>query len=490
MTKEEIALYREAVPLASEFSRARVENKLPREPNVPPPYSKEALVPLQQGSREYQRWIKLIRALKTKDPKKIAKARKNAHKDWWVRRYTEDELRAVLSPEEVQLYLEAQPKASKWSVLAEEARQRGEPLHEQNLNDYEKDLRDAKYVYNRLQEQMRAVRKGGAPKERIWDTRTYTQPQLKAWLDLESVADYVTARRLEADYRSEYNEAKKVSDKPAHALRTRLPKAKHDELLAGKRLYARLQRLIHKSQDAAGPGDPQLPSIEQELALRPPDRTSLFTPKQATRAKQALNLKEIEAYVNGKRAEAELARCKARNKEAKRSRRESVYSQDHLDHLQGKVDRYRELHRTINQRIKGGISSQPSSGVRDPGWDDDAENNPPPLQPSPGGHQAGTEKTPNLATEEQQQEQSSAEQPQKRKKQQSTDKGGESPAFMKQKDPLEVANKVKERFTHLGDQWQQQKGSLPRLPAPNEILPFLGNSARNAAMRARNPAVI
>ncbi len=356
MTTEEADSFEMAKKDANKYSQMTSANRRARASKKPVPFSEEVLKEHRPGEAVYRRWLNLVDALMSGDEERIRKTRAVVQQGYRPALYSDEQLRRVYKNDaKVERYKELRPLAVEWRRITDAARAAGQPLREEDFTPRQRQLDAALYEYQLM---AREVREGlqkhqpdGLPLQR--GTRKYKDSELKRLLDVESIADFVKARRLSLDYSLRWKEAAKMnSDPPADTIRGQMSSTKFNELLEGKRLYREMLEILRQAQEAAKRG--QNPSTE---SIRLEGKGKLFTGEEEQQIKRVLNVKEIEELVDGLRSERDLKRAQISNEAAQRERRRPLVTPRELEELQQKINRYRALRQKVDEHHQQGPSA-------------------------------------------------------------------------------------------------------------------------------------
>ncbi len=465
---ELLALFDDAQAAAVDLSGKYKQNGKAKAAGLPPPWSEEDLKPLRPGTAMYQRVKGLAQALESGIPERIQKARQLLQTEYEPTAYSDDELRMALTEEEVKWYKELRVSSNAYRRLIEESHKVGQQLRRQSLTPAQRKIDQDRYEYNRLTLIVRRTLEAYPPRRTrlIRQTRMHKDDELKVLLDLVSLGDFVKGRRLH----NEYNRRRKNAEKMGVHIRDLPPeihsKETFDEVVLGNRIYSDALEILHERQEAARRGQK---TAAEGGSYRLDDRDKrLFTPEEEVRAKQWLKVPEIEAYVDGKRAERDLAEAQASIETAQREGRKPLVSQKELNDLQDKIAQYRELQRTIDERQAQSLQAQGTKkGTKEsPPNDDDAPPPPSPQQQqNPEGVQA---------------QQSSAEEQNQRVPKLLPKPIRPNNPLQFVANPITLTNQVQAGWKQLGNRLQEVPGTITSQVSEraNQVGPRIGSLAR------------
>ncbi len=348
MTDDEITLYNETKDRMTVYEQVMKENRQAKAAGLKPPHSLEALKEPRRLRAVYLRMLRLAETLQSGDPDQIRKARQSVEREYRPHVYTDEELmRGLGDVKEVERYKRLIPLVNEWNKLLRESRGLPEPIWRTQLTPEQKALDEAHHQYQHLSYIIRTTLKDETKNRPLRKTRTYKDAVLKEILSLESLADLNKGRWFAAEYQSRRKTAAERKVHPA----TLPPEVRsphtHSQVLIGIQLYQDMLAVVHAALDAAHRGQP---AVSENHAAWLAGRGKLFTPEEEQRIKQVLDLDEIEELMDGKRAERDLPRLQADIETARRDRRDPLVSQEELDDLRVKMDRYKELEKIVAER--------------------------------------------------------------------------------------------------------------------------------------------
>ncbi len=346
---EVLALLSDVKAVSTDYTEKTSQNAMAKAAGRPPPWSEEVLQELRPRVSVYKRILRLADALVAGDPERIQKAREIVQQDYRPRAYTDDELQMALTDEEAERYKKLRPSVNEWKRFRDESIKAGRSLRRHVLTPEQRQLEDASFEYTRLNyivQQGLGKQTPGRTRP-AKGTRWHKDAKLKALLDLVSLADFARGRRLSTEYATRRKKAISMGVNIRDLPPEMTSKESFNEVQIGRQLYKDMLEVVKLEEEAASRGQT---TAAEGRRYRLDDGDKLFTPEEAQRAKQWLDLPEIEEYVDGKWAERDLPRAQASLEAARREDRHPLVSQKDLNDLQNKINRYKELQKTVAER--------------------------------------------------------------------------------------------------------------------------------------------
>lgn len=358
ITDEELARYARAREGVNAFNQAMTANREAKAAGQAPPYSEEDVEELRPGNAEYKQMNALIRALMSGDEARIKRARQSAEVEYDPRAYSDEELRLVFTDAEIKRYTELKRLANAWNRARSSAKEAGRVLKDEDLTPQERALRRGSSGYNAMNYKIqKALRETDHNANDGRGTRHFRDGELKEYLDLESLADFVKGRRLSTEYKSlmkQRRQAAETRSEPPDVSNAELRK-----LRSAIYLYRDILEVARQGRAAAERGEEGQTAPIEQASVEPDREQRLFTAEEEKRVKRVLELPEIEEYVEGRRAQRDLARAEASNEAARREGRKPFSSPRELQELQRKVERYQGLRKVVDGR-HARLEQQPS----------------------------------------------------------------------------------------------------------------------------------
>ncbi len=408
------------------------------------------------------------------DPERIRKAREVLQKGYRPREYSDEELRLALTDEEVKQFRKLRPLNTAWDKVLRDNRAADQPLQPEHFSPEQLQLGRASQQYQRLQRIVAKTLESGTPVEIEERRPKYQDIELKAALDLESLADYSKGRRSHAQYEL----LRRKAGGSMKVVRQTMPKKKYEALLLGRRLYMDALDIIHK-KGAARP-DQKATGADHTPQLEGPQlEGKLFTPEEEQRIKKVLNLDEIEQLVDGKRAkERQLPGAQASNEASRRRGRNPLVSLNELKDLQDKIDRFEELVKIVDERHERLLQAgqgQSASIINSKGTEKKQTEEPPNEGNDPSAHLSQQNPT------QQSKQQSSMEEEGRRRPRLKPKPIRPNDPRKSVAVPASLTKEMNARLAHLDTQWQD----VPRTIASevmggvqHQVIPWIGSLAR------------
>ncbi|KAI9883419.1 MAG: hypothetical protein M1823_004815 [Watsoniomyces obsoletus] len=422
---------------------------------------------LREARAVYKRMIELVEAVMSGDPRRIQKARDFAELEYQPRAYPDELLHLALGdPKLVSEYKEYRKGAEAWDKASEASHGAGGLLQDELLTTERGRLRQAYEKYEEANRRIKQFMAGQTSQELEGRLGNYNLDELKSRLDLKTLADLNKGRRLSVLHVRTWKAANKRIGGMERILRERgeaNPKAKVNELLLAKRRYLNALDVIYGKLEEARRGGNTDGEVQ---SARLDTEGNLFKPEEERRIKQVVNdLYEIEDLVDGKRAEREMKVARASILRAQRENQTPPVTQEQLNDLQRRINRYKELQKVVEQRLARlpqgsqdqGVSSAKRRKKNLPTNDDDLPP-PPPIQQHQ--EQQTTQRHQEQAQQLQHQPSSTEaeEQGRRQPKQIPEPKHANNPLHFVA-NPGVITNQVQEKWKQLGNgQWQD----LPR----------------------------
>ncbi len=168
--------------------------------------------------------------------------------------------------------------------------------------------------------------------------------------------------------------------KLAQFLRETVGEAKWQELEDGRRLYVVMLDELHAKTDPAAQAEQGASSDGDSHRFGGTKRR--FTVEEEMKAKQILDLPEIERYVDDWRAIDQLESAEAGNEIARQEHRQLPHSAKALQALRDKVARYHDVRRSVDERYQQ-LRQRGAGQARSTLQDDQGEDDPPHPPPNP-----------------------------------------------------------------------------------------------------------